>query len=66
MRKFRAGVLWGEEVHNVFHDAQTRGYALPAVNVIGTDSTNAVLETAAKLNSPVIVQFSNGDRKSVV
>ena len=60
MSKFRAGVLWGEEVHNVFQDAQTRGYAMPAVNVIGTDSTNAVLETAAKLNSPVIVQFSNG------
>lgn len=60
MSKFRAGVLWGEEVHNVFQDAQTRGYALPAVNVIGTDPTNAVLETAAKLNSPVIVQFSNG------
>ena len=60
MSKFRAGVLWGEEVRQVFQDAQSNQYALPAVNVIGTDSINAVLETAAKLNSPVIVQFSNG------
>ena len=60
MSKFRAGVLWGEEVRQVMQDAQANNYALPAVNVIGTDSINAVLETAAKVNSPVIVQFSNG------
>ena len=60
MSKFRAGVLWGEEVRQVMQDAQAHNYALPAVNVIGTDSINAVLETAAKVNSPVIVQFSNG------
>ena len=58
--KFRAGVLWGEEVRQVFQDAQANQYALPAVNVIGTDSVNAVMETAAKLGSPVIVQLSNG------
>ncbi len=60
MSKFRAGVLWGEEVRQVLQDAQANNYALPAVNVIGTNSINAVLETAAKVNSPVIVQFSNG------
>ena len=37
-----------------------QGFALPAVNVIGTNSINAVLETAAELNAPVIIQFSNG------
>lgn len=58
--KFRAGVLWGEEVRAVFQDAQAHQYALPAVNVIGTDSVNAVMETAAKVGSPVIVQLSNG------
>ena len=42
----------------VFEDAQRNGYALPAVNVIGTNSINAVLETARDLNSPVIIQFS--------
>jgi fructose-bisphosphate aldolase class II len=58
--KFRAGVLWGEEVRAVFQDAQERDYALPAVNVIGTNSVNAVLETARKVGSPVIVQYSHG------
>ena len=50
----------GEEVRAVFQDAQKNKYALPAVNVIGSNSINAVLETARDLNSPVIVQFSNG------
>lgn len=47
-------------MREVFRDAQKEGYALPAVNVIGTNSVNAVLETARDLNSPVIIQFSNG------
>ena len=59
-QKFRAGVLSGDEVRAVFQDAQKNQYALPAVNVIGSNSINAVLETARDLNSPVIVQFSNG------
>jgi fructose-bisphosphate aldolase class II len=59
-QKFRSGVLWGDEVKAVFKDAQANGYALPAVNVIGTNGVNAVLETARDLNSPVIIQFSNG------
>ena len=59
-QKFRPGVLWGKEVREVFEDAQANGYALPAVNVIGTNSINAVLETARDLNSPVIIQFSSG------
>ncbi|MDA7742978.1 class II fructose-bisphosphate aldolase [Flavobacteriales bacterium] len=59
-QKFRAGVLSGEEVRAVFQDAQKNHYALPAVNVIGSNSINAVLESARDLNSPVIVQFSNG------
>jgi fructose-bisphosphate aldolase class II len=58
--KFRAGVLHGSEVTELFNDAKAHGYALPAVNVIGTNSVNAVLETARELKSPVIVQFSNG------
>jgi fructose-bisphosphate aldolase class II len=58
--KFRPGVLWGEEVREVFRDAQQNKYALPAVNVIGSNSINAVLETARDVNSPVFIQFSNG------
>ncbi|NQX92527.1 MAG: class II fructose-bisphosphate aldolase, partial [Flavobacteriales bacterium] len=59
-QKFRSGVLWGDEVQEVFHDANSKNYALPAVNVIGSNSINAVLETAKAVNSPVIIQFSNG------
>lgn len=58
--RFRPGVLTGDEVTEVFQDALERQYALPAVNVIGSNSTNAVLETAAAVASPVIIQFSNG------
>ena len=60
MSRFRSGVLHGEEVAALFDDAQVRGYALPAVNIIGTNSLNATLETAAAVDSPVIVQLSNG------
>ena len=58
--KFRSGVLHGQEVTDLFNHAKETGFALPAVNVIGTNSVNAVLETAREVNSPVIVQFSNG------
>jgi len=60
MSKFRKGVLFGDEVTELLNYANENKFALPAVNVVGTNSTNAVLETAAALNSPVIIQFSNG------
>ncbi|NNF32564.1 MAG: class II fructose-bisphosphate aldolase [Saprospiraceae bacterium] len=55
--KFRPGVLYGEEVTELLNHANANNFALPAVNVIGTSSVNAVLETARIVNSPVIVQF---------
>ena len=58
--RFQPGVLTGDQVTELLNDAKDRGYAIPAVNVIGTNSVNAVLETAREVNSPVIVQFSNG------
>lgn len=60
MGKFRSGVLFGDEILEVYKYANENKFAIPAVNVIGTNSVNAVLETAKELNSPVIVQFSNG------
>ncbi len=60
MKKYRAGVLFGKELEALYNDAKDNNFALPAVNVVGSDSINAVLETAAKVNSPVMVQFSNG------
>ena len=56
----RPGVASGNEVQKIFKLAKEKGFALPAVNVIGSNTINAVLETAKKLNSPVIIQFSNG------
>lgn len=58
--RFRPGVLHGEEVTELLNYANEHNFALPAVNVVGTNSVNAVLETAKAVNSPVIVQFSNG------
>ncbi|HLP38886.1 class II fructose-bisphosphate aldolase [Lacibacter sp.] len=60
MSKYRAGVLFGEELEALLKDAKDNQFALPAVNTIGTNTINATLETAAKVNSPVIIQFSNG------
>lgn len=60
MGKYRAGVLYGAELEALLTDAKDNQFALPAVNTIGTNTINATLETAAKVNSPVIIQFSNG------
>ena len=54
------GVLSGDDVFTVYEAAKEAGFAIPAVNVVNTDSVNAVLEAAAKVNSPIIIQFSNG------
>jgi len=56
---FPAGVLTGDSVSEVFALAKAEQFALPAANCIGTNSMNAVMETAAKVNSPVIIQFSS-------
>ena len=56
----KPGVATGKEVQEIFKFAKEKGFALPAVNVISSSSANAVMETAAELNSPVIIQYSNG------
>jgi fructose-bisphosphate aldolase, class II len=58
--KVKPGVATGNEVNEIFRIAKENHFALPAVNVVGTNSVNAVLETARVVNSPVIIQFSNG------
>jgi fructose-bisphosphate aldolase class II len=54
------GVVTGADYRAVIEAAKEGGYALPAVNVVGTDSVNAVLEAAAQAKSDVIIQLSNG------
>lgn len=56
----KPGVATGDQVQEIFNYAKEKGFALPAVNVTTSSTINGVLETAAKLNAPVIIQFSNG------
>ena len=56
----KPGIATGKEVQKIHQFAKEKGFALPAVNVTGSNTINTVLETAAELNSPVIIQFSNG------
>lgn len=58
--QIKPGVATGDEVIEIFKYAKSKGFALPAVNVTGSSTVNGVLETAAKLKAPVIIQFSNG------
>ncbi|MBL7697687.1 MAG: class II fructose-bisphosphate aldolase [Chitinophagaceae bacterium] len=60
MKKYQAGVLYGEELESLYKDAKENQFAMPAVNTIGTNTINAALEAAARVNSPIIIQFSNG------
>jgi len=60
MSKYPSGVLFGKELEALYNDAKTNNFAIPAVNTTGTDTINAAIETAAKVNSPIIIQFSNG------
>ncbi|AFL80040.1 fructose-bisphosphate aldolase, class II [Aequorivita sublithincola DSM 14238] len=56
----KPGVATGKEIQKIHQYAKEKGFAMPAVNVVGSDSVNAVMETAAALKAPVIIQFSNG------
>ena len=56
----KPGVATGAEVQEIFSLAKQKGFALPAINVTSSSTINAVMETAAKLKAPVIIQFSNG------
>mgnify|MGYP001627361680 CR=1 FL=1 len=55
-----AGVASGDDLQTIFKAAKADRFAMPAVNVVGTNSINGVLEAAAAVKSPVIIQFSNG------
>lgn len=58
--RFTPGVVTGDAVQELFAYAKANQFALPGVNVVGTNTVNATLETARDVNSPVIIQFSNG------
>jgi fructose-bisphosphate aldolase class II len=56
----KPGVATGDQVQAIFQLAKEKGFALPAVNVTSSSTVNGVMEAAAKLNAPAIIQFSNG------
>ncbi|PWJ45011.1 class II fructose-bisphosphate aldolase [Sediminitomix flava] len=60
VKNIKPGVVTGEDAEILYQYAKEKGFALPAVNCVGTDTVNAVLETAKELNAPVIIQLSNG------
>ena len=61
VREFlKPGVVWGDDLLRLWEYAKEHNFALPAINVVGTNSANAVMEAAKEANSPVIIQLSNG------
>ncbi len=60
LNKIKPGVVSGKDLQKLLEIAKQNQFALPAVNVVGTNSVNAILEAARAVNSPVMIQFSNG------
>jgi len=60
MVKLKPGVVSGEDYKALIKACKEGGYALPAVNVTGTNTINAVMEAASKNKADVIIQLSNG------
>ncbi|MEG1556379.1 MAG: class II fructose-bisphosphate aldolase [Bacteroidales bacterium] len=60
LSKVKPGFVYGKDLQEIFRIAKAEKFALPAVNVVGSDSVNAVMEAAKAVNSPVMIQFSNG------
>ncbi len=59
-KKIAPGIVYGKDLIALYQFAQAEGFAIPAVNCVGTNSINAALETAKELKSPIIIQLSNG------
>lgn len=56
----KPGVVTGDDIQKIFAYAKEHNFAIPAMNCVGSDSVNAALETAARIKTPIIIQFSNG------
>jgi len=56
----KPGVVTGTDLQYIFKVAKANGFAIPAVNVVGSSTVNAVMEAAKNANAPVMIQFSNG------
>lgn len=56
----KPGVVTGSDLQYIFEVAKANQFAIPAVNVVGSSTVNAVMEAAKIANAPVMIQFSNG------
>ncbi|KJF44086.1 MULTISPECIES: class II fructose-bisphosphate aldolase [Draconibacterium] len=56
----KPGVVTGADVQFIFEEAKAKQFAMPAINVVGSSSVNAIMEVAKEVNAPVMIQFSNG------
>ena len=59
-KNVKPGVVTGADVQFIFEEAKAKQFAMPAVNVVGSSSVNAIMEVAKEVNAPVMIQFSNG------
>lgn len=60
MARLKPGVVYGEDYKTLLKACRDGNYALPACNIVGTNSLNAVMEAAARNKSDIIIQMSNG------
>ncbi|MCA9681458.1 MAG: class II fructose-bisphosphate aldolase [Myxococcales bacterium] len=58
--KLKPGIVTGSALTDLYDYCRDSQCALPAVNVIGSHSTNAALQAARQTGCPIIVQLSNG------
>jgi fructose-bisphosphate aldolase class II len=56
----KSGVIYGDDVRQLFEYAQEKGFAIPAINVTSSSTVVAALEAARDNKSPIILQTSQG------
>jgi fructose-bisphosphate aldolase class II len=56
----KPGVVTGPALVDLLNDAKAKGYAIPGVNIVGTNSINSCMEAAKIYGGPIMVTFSKG------
>eukprot|EP00614_Pseudopedinella_elastica_P020218 CAMPEP_0172650778 /NCGR_PEP_ID=MMETSP1068-20121228/242458_1 /TAXON_ID=35684 /ORGANISM="Pseudopedinella elastica, Strain CCMP716" /LENGTH=398 /DNA_ID=CAMNT_0013465149 /DNA_START=551 /DNA_END=1747 /DNA_ORIENTATION=- len=56
----KPGVVTGKALVDLLDYAKERGFAMPGVNIVGTNSINACMEAAKVSGGPIMVTFSRG------
>jgi len=56
----KPGVVTGKALTDLLNHAKKEGYAIPGVNIVGSNSINACMEAAQEYGGPIMVTFSKG------